>query len=95
MRLKLKDLKKMVNALPSDLDHLDVWIYDTEGSLPFTLCNKVLAYDAGLNMEEMNDEYINADDLSPEEIDKLLADGYVKVPNILRDMLSKEIIYIR
>jgi hypothetical protein len=87
----VKQLIKKLQKYPEDLK---VWVSDNdycEGATPFKEFKVEQAYKAGLDGDEVDDEYTYIDDETEEEINK-----YMKEKNYQRfgNVLSKKILMI-
>jgi hypothetical protein len=89
--MKVKELINILSQYPEDME---VWVSDkgySEGGEKLTKIEKLLAYDAGLDGDEINDEYIyvEGEDINIQEHQ---AKGYVLTDG--GSVLSKHIIYL-
>jgi hypothetical protein len=89
--MKVKELINILSQYPEDME---VWVSDRgycEGGEKLTTVEKVVAYDASLDGDEINDEYIyvEGEDI---DIQEHLAKGYVLTDD--GSVLSKHIIYL-
>ena len=89
--MKVKELINILSQYPEDME---VWVSDRgycEGGEKLTTVEKVVAYDASLDGDEINDEYIyvEGEDI---DIQEHLAKGYVLTDD--GSVLSKYIIYL-
>lgn len=88
--MKVKELIDILSQYPEDME---VWVSDkgySEGGERLSKVEKVLAVDAGLDGDEVDDEYIYIEDKT--NIFEYLKKGYLL--NREKDALSKEIIYL-
>lgn len=88
--MKVKELKELLNKYPDDME---IWVSDggnSEGGERLTKVEKVLAVDAGLDGDDIDDEYTYIDD----DVDVLsyLERGYILSKD--GDAVSKEILYL-
>jgi hypothetical protein len=63
--MKIKELKDLLNSIPSDLDDLEVWI-DTdayEGGKPVQIVQLEYAEDCSLDGDECGDEFLYEDEI--------------------------------
>jgi hypothetical protein len=89
--MKLKELINILSQYPEDME---VWVSDRgycEGGEKLTKVEKLIAYDAGLDGDEIDDEFIHVEG---EDIDiqEHLNKGYVLTDG--GSVLSKHIIYL-
>lgn len=89
--MKVKELINILSQYPEDME---VWVSDRgycEGGEKLVKVEKLLAYDAGLDGDGVDDEYIyvEGEDI---DIQEHLAKGYVLTDN--GSVLSKHIIYL-
>jgi hypothetical protein len=89
--MKVKELINILSQYPEDME---VWVSDRgycEGGEKLTTVEKLLAYDASLDGDEINDEYIyvKGEDI---DIQEHLAKGYILTDD--GSVLSKHIIYL-
>lgn len=88
--LTVGDLKKLLEKYPDDMS---IWVSDggnSEGGTRLEKVEKVLASDAGLDGDDIDDEYFFIEDDT--DIKTFLKNGYIL--NKDKDMLSKEILYL-
>ena len=89
--MKVKELINILNQYPEDME---VWVSDNgycEGGEKLTKVEKLLAYGAGLDGDEIDDEYIYVE-VEDIDIQEYLAKGYVLTNG--ESVLSKHIIYL-
>jgi hypothetical protein len=89
--MKVKELINILSQYPEDME---VWVSDRgycEGGEKLTKVEKLLAYDAGLDGDSIDDEYIyiEGEDINIQEHQ---AKGYVLTDG--GSVLSKHIIYL-
>ena len=89
--MKVKELINILSQYPEDME---VWVSDRgycEGGEKLTKVEKLLAYDAGLDGDSIDDEYIyiEGEDINIQEHQ---AKGYVLTDG--GSILSKHIIYL-
>jgi hypothetical protein len=89
--MKVKELINILSQYPEDME---IWVSDRgycEGGEKLTTVEKLLAYDASLDGDEINDEYIyvEGEDI---DIQEHLDKGYVLTDD--GSVLSKYIIYL-
>ena len=87
--MKNIELRKLLEEFPDDME---VWVSDNgycEGGERLQKVQKVLAYSAGLDGDEVDDEWVYIEEDT--KVKELLEGGYQKVGE---DVLSKEIIYL-
>jgi hypothetical protein len=80
----------LCEAYPEDME---IWISDNgycEGAERLTKIKKLSAYDAGLDGDSVNDEYLYIEDMDIKDISKYLQKGYLL--NKKSNVLYKEII---
>lgn len=88
--MKVKELIEILQKYPQDME---VWVSDrgaSEGGEKLITIEKVAAHDAGLDGDEVDDEYIYIDDDT--NIQEYLDKGYLLSED--EDVLYKEIIYL-
>ena len=88
--MKIKELIDTLKNFPEDME---VWVSDRgclEGGEKLTKVEKVSAYDAGLDGDSIDDEYIYVDEDT--NISEYLAKGYLLSED--GDVLYKEIVYL-
>lgn len=88
--MNVKELKEILNQYPDDME---IWVSDkgyVEGGERLTKVQKVLASDAGLDGDDVSDEYILVEDDT--NIPEYLAKGYILEED--GEYLSKEILYL-
>lgn len=88
--MNVKELKEILNQYPDDME---IWVSDkgyVEGGERLTKVQKVLASDAGLDGDDVSDEYILVEDDT--NILEYLAKGYILEEE--GEYLSKEILYL-
>jgi len=88
--MKVKELIDILKNYPEDME---VWVSDggsSEGGVRLTKVEKVSAYDAGLDGDDIDDEYIYVEEDT--NIDEYLAKGYFLSEE--KDVLYKEIVYL-
>jgi hypothetical protein len=89
--MKNKDLQELLKQFPDDMK---IWVSDGgngEGGQPLVKVEKVLAMDAGLDGDSVDDEYIWVDDKFL-DVAKYLSNGYIMSDD--GEYLTKEIIYL-
>lgn len=90
------NVKTLIETLQQYPQDLEVWVSDRgycEGGISLERVEKVLAYEAGLDGDDIDDEYIYLDeDNNLEDIQSYLDKGYKLLED--RGVLSKEIIYL-
>lgn len=89
--MKVKELKELLNNYP---DYLEIWVSDggnSEGGRRLTKVEKVLAVDAGLDGDEVDDEYFYIDE-DTDVISLALGNEYSLCKE--GDAVSKEILYL-
>lgn len=89
--MKVKDLIAKLKQYPDDME---VWVSDRgycEGGEPLQKVEKVLAYDAGLDGDSIDGEYIYIEDLTEDPEHYLSQDYHLHKDG---DVLSKEIVYL-
>ena len=89
--MKVKELINILSQYPEDME---VWVSDNgycEGGEKLTKVEKLLAYDAGLDGDSIDDEYIyiEGEDINIQEHQ---AKGYILTDG--GSVLSKHIIYL-
>lgn len=87
-------VKQLIDILSQYPDDMEVWVSDRgycEGGIRLNKVEKVLAFDAGLDGDEIDDEYVYIEDLM-EDPEHYFERGY----HVNEDgtVLSKEIIYL-
>ena len=88
--MKNIELQELLKQFPDDME---IWVSDqgnSEGGTKLTKVEKVLADDAGLDGDDVNDEYIYVEEDT--NISEYLAKGYILCND--NEVLSKEIIYL-
>ena len=88
--MKVKELIKKLSDYPEDME---VWVSDRgycEGGERLTKVEKVSAYEAALDGDEIDDEYIYVEDDT--NISEYLNKGYLLSKN--KEVLYKEIVYL-
>ena len=88
--MKVRQLIKKLSQYPGDME---VWVSDRgycEGGERLQKVEKVSAYKAALDGDEINDEYIYVEDDT--DISAYLAKGYLLSED--REVLYKEIVYL-
>ena len=88
--MKVKELIKKLSQYPEDME---VWVSDRgycEGGERLTKIEKVSAYEASLDGDEIGDEYIYVE--NDTNISEYLNKGYLLSKD--RDVLYKEIVYL-
>ena len=88
--MKVKELIKKLSQYPEDME---VWVSDRgycEGGERLQKVEKVSAYDAALDGDEINDEYVYVDEDT--NISEYLNKGYLLSDE--GDVLYKEIVYL-
>jgi hypothetical protein len=88
--MKVKELIEILKNYPEDME---VWVSDRgycEGGERLTKVEKVSSHDAGLDGDEVGDEYIYVED--DINISEYLIKGYILSED--GDVLYKEIIYL-
>jgi len=88
--MKNKELQELLKQFPDDME---VWVSDKgycEGGERLTKVKKVIASDAGLDGDEIDDEYIYVEEDT--NISQYLVKGYILSED--GEVLSKEIIYL-
>lgn len=88
--MNVKELKEILNQYPDDME---IWVSDqgyVEGGEPLSKVEKKLACYAGLDGDQVNDEYVHADDTI--DTSDYLAKGYILSEH--GAYLSKEILYL-
>jgi hypothetical protein len=88
--MKVRQLIKKLSQYPGDME---VWVSDRgycEGGERLQKVEKVSAYEAALDGDEINDEYIYVEDDT--DISAYLAKGYLLSED--REVLYKEIVYL-
>ena len=88
--MNVKEIKQLLNKYPDDME---IWVSDggnSEGGERLIKVEKVLAVDAGLDGDDIDDEYVYIDD----DVDVLsyLERGYILSKD--GDAVSKEILYL-
>ena len=88
------NVKELINILSQYPENMEVWVSDRgycEGGEKLTKVEKLLAYDAGLDGDSIDDEYIyiEGEDINIQEHQ---AKGYVLTDG--GSVLSKHIIYL-
>ena len=89
--MKVKELINILSQYPEDME---VWVSDKgygEGGEKLVKVEKLLAYDAGLDGDSIDDEYIYVED-EDINIQEHQAKGYVLTDG--GSVLSKHIIYL-
>lgn len=97
--MNVGDLKKILNQFPDDMD---IWVSDFglgEGGSRINKVESVLAYNASLDGDEVDDEYIYEEDLieNGEDPEEFLSKGYTRLSESsfnLGPVLSKTILFI-
>jgi len=88
--MKVKELIKLLKEYPNNME---IWVSDRghcEGGKRLEKLKKVSAYTAGLDGDEIDDEYIYVE--KDTNIAEYLAKGYILTEN--SEVLTKEIIYL-
>lgn len=88
--MKVKELKELLNKYP---DNMEIWVSDggnSEGGERLRKVEKVLAVDAGLDGDEVDDEYFYIDEDT--DVISFLGNGYSLSKD--GDAVSKEILYL-
>lgn len=88
--MKVKELIEILKNFPEDME---VWVSDRgclEGGEKLTKVEKVSAYDAALDGDSIDDEYIYVDEDT--NISEYLVKGYLLSED--GDVLYKEVIYL-
>lgn len=88
--MKVKDLKAILEQYP---DEMNIWVSDGglgEGGNPLYKIEKMIAWDADLDDDDIDDEYIFVEDDT--NISEYLVKGYILSEN--GEVLSKEILYL-
>lgn len=88
--MKIKELKTILEQYPDDME---IWVSDqgnSEGGTKLTKVAKVLAIDAGLDGDEIDDEYSYIDEYI--NVKEYLKKGYLLSED--KSAVSKEIIYL-
>lgn len=88
--MKIKELKKILDKYPEDME---IWVSDNgycEGGEKLVKVQKISAYEAGLDGDEINEEYIYIDEDT--DVDKYLKKGYFLSKD--KEILYKEILYL-
>ena len=88
--MTIKELMEKLKQYPEDME---VWVSDRgycEGGKRLTKIEKVSAYDADLDGDDINDEYIYVEEKT--NVDEYLAKGYLLSET--GRVLYKEIIYL-
>lgn len=88
--MNVEQLIDILNKFPPDME---IWVSDdgnSEGGVKLTKVEKIGAYDAGLDGDDIDDEYIYVEEDT--DINKYLSKGYI----LSKDgrVLYKEIIYL-
>ena len=89
--MKVKDLIEQLKQYPEDME---VWVSDggySEGGVRLTKIEKKPAHEAGLDGDDVDDEYLYIDDNNI-NIPEYLAKGYLLSKD--GDVLYKEILYL-
>jgi hypothetical protein len=92
--MTVKELIKKLQKYPEDLK---VWVSDNgycEGATPFKEFKVEQAYKAGLDGDEVDNEYLYADDLNEDEFYDYEKKGYKLFPNKQFPVFSKQILMI-
>lgn len=87
--MKNIELRKLLEQFPDDME---VWVSDNgycEGGEKLEKVEKVLAYSAGLDGDEVGSEYLYIEDET--NVEEYLNKGYQRIGE---DVLTKEIIYL-
>lgn len=88
--MNVKELKDILNQYPDDME---IWVSDRgycEGGERLVKVEKVSAYEAGLDGDEILDEYIYTD--ADTNLDEYKLKGYLISED--EEVLSKEILYL-
>lgn len=88
--MNVKELKEILNQYPDDME---IWVSDkgyVEGGEPLSKVEKKLACYAGLDEDQVDDEFIHLEDHA--YISEYLAKGYILSEH--GAYLSKEILYL-
>lgn len=88
--MNVKELKHLLEQYPNDME---IWVSDRgglEGGTRLVKLEKVLAYNADLDGDEINDEYFYIEENT--NIDECLSKGYILTGD--NEVLSKEILYL-
>lgn len=88
--MNVKELKEILSQYPDDME---IWVSDkgyVEGGERLTKVQKILASDAGLDGDDVSNEYILVEDDT--NILEYLAKGYILEEG--GEYLSKEILYL-
>lgn len=88
--MKVKELIEKLSQYPEDME---VWVSDRgycEGGERLQKVEKVSAYHAALDGDEIVDEYVYVDEDT--DVDKYLKNGYLIAEN--GEVLTKEIVYL-
>ncbi len=93
--MNVKKLKEILSKYPDDMN---IWVSDAgycEGGNPLLKVEKVLAYNAELDGDQINDEYIHIDDFKEDkrDINWYKNNGYKKLKG--EQVYSKEILLIK
>lgn len=92
--MKVKELKKILETFD---DELSIWVSDggyVEGSTNLRDIKIVNAYEAGLDWDDVDDEYLDCSEMSKEEINNYIQKGYILLTNNKCPVLSKKILLI-
>lgn len=90
-------VKELIEELQKYPEDLNVWVSDgdyCEGATPFKEFKVEQAYEAQLDGDEVNDEYMYANDLNEDEFYTYEQKGYKLFPNEQFPVMSKEILMI-
>lgn len=90
-------VKELIKELQKYPEYLKVWVSDggyVEGATPFKEFKVEQAYEAALNGDEVDDEYMYADDLTEDEFYAYEQKGYKLFPDGQFPCFSKEILMI-
>ncbi|HMT01691.1 MAG TPA: hypothetical protein PKD00_00035 [Burkholderiales bacterium] len=90
-------VKQLIEELQKYPEDLEIWVSDRgalEGGTPLENVKEMLAWDAGLDGDDIGDEYIYTDTLTTEEIEELiLIKDYYKTDSF-KDIISKKILLL-
>ena len=91
--MKVKDLIKKLQKFDQDLD---IW-YDSDiaignGGVKTKDAKIVQAYEAGLDEDDIGDEYHYIDELNNKQIEKFIKQGYKKVKG--SNVVSKDVVIL-
>jgi hypothetical protein len=90
-------VKELIEKLQKYPENLKIWVSDggyLEGAIPFKEFKVEQAHEAGLDGDEVDDEYMYAEELNEDEFYAYEQEGYKHFPDEKFSVLSKEILMI-